>query len=116
MLIFATSNERKAIMQLDHDILSRLTWLARLSLDEGEEREMTRHLVRMTDWLGQLQEVPTQGVEPQITMSHVTNRLREDVPATAWATGRALETAPAHDSNYFHVPKYVREGGDAEGA
>ncbi|HQQ84212.1 MAG TPA: Asp-tRNA(Asn)/Glu-tRNA(Gln) amidotransferase subunit GatC, partial [Cyclobacteriaceae bacterium] len=55
----------------------------------------------------QLNEVPTDGVEPLTTMSHEVNALREDHVQPALDRAEALRQAPQHDGQHFRVPKVL---------
>jgi aspartyl-tRNA(Asn)/glutamyl-tRNA(Gln) amidotransferase subunit C len=59
------------------------------------------------DWVEQLNEVATTGVQPLTHMSEEVNNVREDVTLTPLSHARGLFNAPKKDSDYFRVPKVI---------
>ncbi len=55
--------------------------LARLELNETELESMARQLGAIVDYVAQLQQVPTDGVEPLAHALPVSNVFRDDEPA-----------------------------------
>ncbi|MBR5420375.1 MAG: Asp-tRNA(Asn)/Glu-tRNA(Gln) amidotransferase subunit GatC [Lachnospiraceae bacterium] len=79
--------------------------LSKLKLDEEEKEQARKDLAEMLDYIDQLGELDTAGVEP---MSHVhpeVNRFREDVVTNGDMRERILENAPEEKDGAFVVPR-----------
>lgn len=94
-------------MKIDRPLLDKIAHLARLEFDEKDAEKMIRDMSAIVDWVEQLKEVDTEGVEPLTTMSSEINMLREDVVKEHLSHERALLNAPKKDENYFRVPKVL---------
>lgn len=96
-------------MDINDGLIDKLSDLAKLEF-EGEDREQIKHdLGRMLDFVNQLSEVDTEGVEPLVHMTQEVNRLRMDEPKDAVSAQEALKNAPKADSDYFRVPKFSKK-------
>jgi aspartyl-tRNA(Asn)/glutamyl-tRNA(Gln) amidotransferase subunit C len=78
--------------------------LARLELSEAELPVMARHLGAILDYVNQLQQVNTEGVEPLAHALDVHNVFREDEPAPCLTVDAALANAPDRRGDFFGVP------------
>jgi aspartyl-tRNA(Asn)/glutamyl-tRNA(Gln) amidotransferase subunit C len=94
-------------MKTDLQTLLQIAHLARLELDKASEEKMLHDLNRILDWVEQLNEVDTTGVEPLTHMSEEVNVMREDEPQQPLPHDKALLNAPKKDSDYFRVPKVL---------
>ncbi|ERM82419.1 glutamyl-tRNA amidotransferase subunit C [Rhodonellum psychrophilum GCM71 = DSM 17998] len=94
-------------MKIDVNTLKKIAHLARLEFDEAGAEKMTQDMSQILDWVEQLNEVDTQGVEPITTMSSEVNVLREDAVANHLTHEQGLKNAPQRDSDYFRVPKVM---------
>ncbi len=94
-------------MKVDINTLKKIAHLARLEFDETSAEKMTQDMTQILDWVEQLNEVPTEGIEPITTMSSETNVLREDVAGAHLSHESGLKNAPQRDSDYFRVPKVL---------
>lgn len=94
-------------MQIDSETLRKIAHLARLEFEPGSEQGMIRDLTEILDWVEQLNEVDTEGVEPLTNMSHEINNLREDEAGEPLDHERALKNAPKKDDHFFRVPKVI---------
>ncbi len=94
-------------MKIDIDTLKKIAHLARLEFDEKGVEKMTRDMTQILDWVEQLNEVDTEGVEPITTMSSEVNVLREDKVGQHLSHEDGLKNAPQRDSDYFRVPKVM---------
>jgi aspartyl-tRNA(Asn)/glutamyl-tRNA(Gln) amidotransferase subunit C len=80
--------------------------LARLELSDSEQEAMARQLGAIVDYVAQLQEVPTDGVEPLAHALPVSNVFREDEPAESLPVDQALANAPDRRRNARGEPFY----------
>jgi aspartyl-tRNA(Asn)/glutamyl-tRNA(Gln) amidotransferase subunit C len=81
--------------------------LARLELAPDEEGRLTGQLNAILEYMGQLAEVDTAGVEPTSHVLPLTNVLRDDVVRAGLSTAEALANAPAAEQGHFAVPKII---------
>ena len=81
--------------------------LARLALDPAEEERLTGQLNAILEYMGQLAEVDTAGVEPTSHVLPLNNVLREDVAHECLPNAAALANAPAAEQGHFAVPKII---------
>jgi len=95
-------------MNINKNTLRKIAHLARLELDPDKEDAMTNDLNEIINWVEQLQEVDTEGVEPLTNMSEEVNVFRKDKAGEHLDHQRALKNAPKHDEDYFRVPKVLK--------
>jgi aspartyl-tRNA(Asn)/glutamyl-tRNA(Gln) amidotransferase subunit C len=94
-------------MNIDREILRKIAHLARLDFNEADEQGMIHDLTEILEWVEQLNEVDTDGVEPLTNMSQEVNMLRDDKVSNHLDHERALINAPKKDDDYFRVPKVI---------
>lgn len=78
--------------------------LARLDLSEAELETMTRQLADILEYVDQLAQVDTEGVEPLAHPLPVQNVFRPDEPAPSLPVADALSNAPNRKGDFFGVP------------
>jgi len=78
--------------------------LARLELSEGDLATMTQHLSAILDYVDQLKDVPTDGVEPLAHPLDIRNVFRADEPAPSLPADEALASAAKRQGEFFGVP------------
>ena len=83
--------------------------LARLQLSEAELETMTRQLSAILDYVNQLQQVPTDGVEPLAHPLPIQNVFRPDELRPSLTQEQALAGAPAAEDGRFRVPQILGE-------
>jgi len=91
-------------MSLSVDDVRWVAHLARLELTEAELTTMTRQLGAILDYVQQLQQVNTGGVEPLAHPLPVQNVFRPDEPAPSLPVNAALANAPARSGDFYAVP------------
>jgi aspartyl-tRNA(Asn)/glutamyl-tRNA(Gln) amidotransferase subunit C len=84
--------------------LEQIARLARLNLSPAELETMTPQLSEILDYVAQLQQVNTEGVEPLAHALDVANVFRADEPASSLSPDQALANAPRRQQDYFGVP------------
>lgn len=93
---------------LSREDVLRIAQLARLRLTADEVDLFTRQLGSILEYVEQIQELDTTGVQPT---SHVINRPldRGDVPAPTLSKQEALANAPdaATEAGLFKVPRVM---------
>ena len=96
-----------AMSRITHDEVQNIAALARLSLSEAETDEMARHLDRILDYVADLQDLDTEGIEPTAHAVPLAVPLREDVAAPAMDPDLAIRTAPERSDSAFLVPRVI---------
>jgi len=96
-------------MQVDDDLIDKLSRLAMLQFNEAEKEEIKKDLEKMIGFVDKLKELDTTGVEPLLHVTQEVNVLRDDVPGNMLTREEALKNAPQHDGTYFQVPKVIRK-------
>ncbi len=94
-------------MKVDSEALHKIAHLARLDIHPDEETDLLNSLNGVLDWMEQLNEVDTTGVEPLIHLSPEVNVLRPDVVGQHLSRQQALANAPQHTDEFFEVPKVI---------
>lgn len=94
-------------MKIDLNTVKKMAHLARLEFNEQGAEKMKQDMTQILDWVEQLNEVDTEGIEPLTTMSSEVNVLREDIVGEHLSKERGLQNAPQKDSDYFRVPKVL---------
>ena len=94
-------------MEIDKSTISYLAHLSRLNFNEKDEAKMRQDLGKILDWVKELDEVDTEGVEPLYHMTENINSVREDQANNSIDRESALKNAPKQDGTFFRVPKVV---------
>ncbi len=91
-------------MSLTNDDVAKVALLARLRLSPDELATFTGQLNAIVDFVNQLQEPDTEGVEPLAHGIEVRNVFRDDVRGPALPREKALANAPQRNDEGFLVP------------
>jgi aspartyl-tRNA(Asn)/glutamyl-tRNA(Gln) amidotransferase subunit C len=94
-------------MSLDKATVARIATLARIKLPEDARPAMMGELNKILDWVEQLREVDTDGVEPMSSVADMTLPWREDVVSDGDRAEDILRNAPGAAHGFFTVPKVV---------
>lgn len=94
-------------MKITVDQVRYVAELARLDLAPGEEGSLTGQLNAILEYMDQLGEVDTTGIEPTSHVLPLTNVMREDVVIAGLTNDEALANAPSADQGHFAVPKII---------
>ena len=78
--------------------------LARLELTDAELATMTGQLNRIVEYVDQLQELNTEGVEPLAHALEIANVFRADEPQPSLTVDEALANAPRRRGDFYAVP------------
>lgn len=93
--------------KIDIKTVDEVAHLARLEFTEEGKAEILNDMNRMLAFVGKLNEMDTEGIEPLIYMTDEVNVMREDEPKVTISQKEALKNAPKKDSDYFKVPKVI---------
>jgi len=91
-------------MTLTIDDVAKVAVLARLRLSPDELAVFTGQLNSIVDFVAQLQEPDTEGVEPLAHGVEVRNVFRDDVRGPSLPREKALANAPKRNAEGFLVP------------
>lgn len=94
-------------MKIDTQTVEKIAHLSRLEVSEAEVAEMQTGLSKILNWMEQLNEVDTDGVEPLIHMNSGLNVFRKDKAQNTLRREDGLKNAPKRTEAYITVPKVV---------
>ncbi len=96
-------------MNVNDELLSKLTRLAKLDLDKDQRMNVKNDLHRILTMVDKLKEVDVDGVEPLRYITSVENDLRPDEVGDELDRRKALDNAPDQDESgeFFRVPRVV---------
>lgn len=81
--------------------------LSHLSFDEQQAQDMAGKLGSILEYMQQLNEIDTTGVELTTHVLPINNVFREDVPGVQLSNDQALANAPEREDNFFRVPRIL---------
>lgn len=94
-------------MILSEALIDHLAHLCKLEF-VGEDKQLIREdMEKIVKFMNQLEEIPTDDIEPLIFMNEDVNRLREDEIKAEITHEEALKNAPKKDTDYFRIPKVL---------
>lgn len=79
--------------------------LARLELDEDEKLRLVKQMGDILNYVEQMNEVDTTGVEPMSHAIVITNVMRDDVVVSEISKEELMKNAPEKEDGFFKVPK-----------
>ena len=98
------SNKNSLISGADVEYVARL---AHLSFSDEQKADMAVKLGSILDYMQQLRQIDTQGVEATTHVLPLANVFREDQVGATLDLEAALANAPEREDNYFKVPKIL---------
>ena len=98
---------------IDEKQVRHIGHLSRLDLTDEEVARFGQQLSAILDYVDQLSEVNTEGVEPSAHALPVHNVYRVDEVGESLTTEAALSNAPDRDETFFRVPKVLDQGSGA---
>lgn len=97
-------------MAISLDEIRTVAKLARLELAETELAALQPQLAAILNYVDQLQQLDTTGVEPLAHPLPIVNAFRDDAPTPSLPVDEALANAPLRIGNYFGVPAVFGKG------
>ena len=94
-------------MSVDRATVNRIAHLARIAITEAEAARLENELSGILEWVAQLDEIDTSGVQPMTRVVDMTMKKRKDTVTDGNCADDILKNAPAVDNHYFVVPKIV---------
>lgn len=96
-------------MDISNEMIDKLADLAKLEFSATEKEELKGNLSKITGFFEKLNELDTDHIEPLVFMTDEVNVLRADEIQKPITKEEALQNAPAKDSDYFRVPKFIEK-------
>ncbi len=94
-------------MAIDAGTVRKVARLARIAQPEDKMEQLAKELSGIMDWIEQLAEVDTDGVEPMTSAVRTPLPMRDDVVTDGGDAARVLANAPRTTDGFFVVPKVV---------
>ena len=94
-------------MAIDVATVRKVARLARIAEPEEKLETLAKELSGIINWIEQLAEVDTDGVEPMTSAVHMPAPMRDDVVTEGGDPEIVLSNAPRRAGNFFVVPKVV---------
>jgi aspartyl-tRNA(Asn)/glutamyl-tRNA(Gln) amidotransferase subunit C len=94
-------------MAIDAATVRKVARLARIAEPEEKLEGLAKELSGILNWIEQLNEVDTDGVEPMASAVHMPAPMRDDVVTQGGDPEVVLSNAPKRSGNFFVVPKVV---------
>jgi len=98
---------RDSKVTVTKEIIERTAELAKLRLTEEEAEAMLDTLDKVFQYIDQLHEVNTEGVEPLHHVLNMANVMEDDKPHTCFTREEALANAPDRTEEFFRLPRVV---------
>ena len=92
-------------MQITDETIEYVGILAKLELSDEEKEQAKNDMSNMLEYVGKLNELDTEGVEPMSHVFPVNNVFREDVVTNGDDRENILKNAPEEKDGMFNVPK-----------
>lgn len=97
---------------MDIEQLRKIARLARLELSDADLAPFARQLTAILDYVDQLKQLNTEGVEPLAHPLPVQNVFRADDLDASLPVDDALANAPQRLGDFFGVPAVLDPGDD----
>lgn len=81
--------------------------LSKLEFSDEELEYFAEEFSKIIEYVGQLKEVNTEGVNPTYNVSSKTQPLREDVVRQSLKKEEVLKNAPEEQYGYFKLPSIM---------
>lgn len=94
-------------MAIDQETVKKVAFLSRLKIEDDKMSATQEEFNKIINWVEQLSEVNTDGVEPLVSVNDSHLILREDVVTEGNQSNAILKNAPMAEHGYFVVPKVV---------
>lgn len=98
------------VPNFDQATLTKIAHLARIRLQPEETQQLGRDLAKIVQYVAELSEVDTDGVQPMIHPGDVhmsLDSMRDDVVEAGLGAEVALRNAPQQQDGCFVVPRVV---------
>ena len=94
-------------MLVDAATVRHIAHLARIKVTDSEAKGLEKELSGILDWVKQLDEVDTSGVEPMTRVVAQDMKKRADKVTDGEIADKVTANAPLTEDHFFVVPKVV---------
>lgn len=94
-------------MSVDKETVAKIANLARIEVSEDELESTMGELNNILDWVEQLSEVNTDGVDAMTSVVAADLPRREDKVTDGGYREQVLKNAPSTEHGFFAVPKVI---------
>lgn len=94
-------------MPITREEVEYVAHLSRLELSDGEMEKFGSQLDAILGYMGKLNELDTQGVEPMVHGIEAPAPVRQDVAGRSLPSAESLRNAPESHDGYFKVPRII---------
>ena len=94
-------------MKVDQVTVRHIARLARIRVSDEEAKRLEGELTGILQWVEQLEEVDTSGVEPMTSVVTVEMKMRDDEVTDGGYPDDIVANAPEREGHFFVVPKVV---------
>lgn len=98
---------------ITEDVVRQVAKLSRLALCDDQITHFTGQLGKVLGYVGKLNELDVEGVEPLFHPMDHHSVMRDDIAQPGLTPDQALANAPARQDDFFKVPKVLGDGGGA---
>ena len=94
-------------MSIDKATVEKVAKLARIKTTDAENDKFAGELNGIMNWIEQLNEVDTSGVDPMTSVVEVVLTKRKDEVTDGGYADKVTSNAPESQQDFFVVPKVV---------
>ncbi|MDH5488810.1 MAG: Asp-tRNA(Asn)/Glu-tRNA(Gln) amidotransferase subunit GatC [Rhodospirillaceae bacterium] len=94
-------------MSIDRETVKKIAYLARIRVEDSQLDPLAGEISGIMDWIEQLSELDTNGVEPMASVAAMTLPMRKDAVTDGNCRDSVLKNAPDGEDGFFAVPKVV---------
>ncbi|HEY4343735.1 MAG TPA: Asp-tRNA(Asn)/Glu-tRNA(Gln) amidotransferase subunit GatC [Parvibaculum sp.] len=94
-------------MSVDQNTVRKIARLARIAVRDEELPALAGELNTILDWVEQLSELATSGVEPMTSAVEVAMKMRDDVVTSGDLQKEVTANAPQSEDGFYVVPKVM---------
>lgn len=94
-------------MKVNNDTVKYLANLSNINLSDEDLGSLSADLTKIIDYIGELGQLDTTGVEPTYQVTGLSNVWREDEVESQIEREKLLELAPEETDNSIKVPKVL---------
>lgn len=87
--------------------IDHIAALARLTLDDAEKAKLEGHLVKIIEYIDQLNQLDTADVKPTSHVLPINNVFRQDEARERFSNADLMDQAPRKDKGHYEVPQII---------
>ena len=94
-------------MSIDNKTVRKVSKLAKIRINEQEEKKLIEELNNILGWVDELKKVDTEQIEPMLSVFNESMVMRKDEVSSEISDELVLKNAPESKSGFFVVPKVI---------